>query len=56
MLLLVLQLYSSGYVEETWILLWKIYYDFYAEKNGSFERKMKQYYRGWEKINLLNRL
>ena len=43
------ELYSSGYVEETWILLWKIYYDFYAEKNGSFERKMKQYYRGWKK-------
>uniref|UniRef100_A0A6C0KAF6 Uncharacterized protein n=1 Tax=viral metagenome TaxID=1070528 RepID=A0A6C0KAF6_9ZZZZ len=43
------ELYSSGYVEETWNLLWKIYYDFYAEKNGYFERKMKQYYRGWKK-------
>ena len=42
------EMYSSGYVEETWNLLWKIYYDFYAEKNGSFERKMKQYYRGWK--------
>ena len=36
------EMYSSGYVEETWNLLWKIYYDFYAEKNGTFERKMKQ--------------
>lgn len=42
------EMYSSGYVEETWDLLWKIYYDFYAEKNGTFERKMKQYYRGWK--------
>lgn len=43
------EIYSSGYVDETWDLLWKIYYDFYAEKNGNFERKMKQYYRGWKK-------
>lgn len=41
------ELYSSGYVEETWNILWKIYYDFYAEKNGYFEKKMQQYYRGW---------
>ena len=42
------EIYSSGYVDEIWNLLWKIYYDFYAEKNGYFERKMKQYYRGWK--------
>ena len=42
------EIYSSGYVDETWNILWKIYYDFYAEKNGHFERKMKQYYRGWK--------
>ena len=42
------EIYSSGYVDETWNILWKIYYDFYAEKNGNFERKMKQYYRGWK--------
>ena len=42
------EMYSSGYVDETWSLLWKIYYDFYAEKNGYFERKMIQYYRGWK--------
>ena len=43
------EIYSSGFVDETWNILWKIYYDFYAEKNGYFERKMKQYYRGWKK-------
>tara|TARA_B100000925_G_scaffold133660_1_gene99888 strand:- start:685 stop:1785 length:1101 start_codon:yes stop_codon:yes gene_type:complete len=43
------EIYSSGYVDQIWNILWKIYYDFYAEKNGYFERKMKQYYRGWEK-------
>ena len=42
------EIYSSGYVDELWNILWKIYYDFYAEKNGHFERKMKQYYRGWK--------
>ena len=42
------EIYSSGYVDEIWNILWKIYYDFYAEKNGNFERKMKQYYRGWK--------
>ena len=45
------EIYSSGYVDEIWNILWKIYYDFYAEKNGSFERKMKQYYRGWKNKN-----
>ena len=43
------EIYSSGYVDKTWNILWKIYYDFYAEKNSYFERKMKQYYRGWKK-------
>ncbi len=46
------EIYSSGYVDETWNILWKIFYDFYAEKNGYFERKMKQYYRGWKKEKL----
>ena len=43
------EIYSSGYVEEIWVILWKIYYDFYAEKNVYLEKKMKQYYRGWKK-------
>ena len=43
------ELYSSGYVDEIWVILWKIYYDFYAEKNVYLERKMKQNYRGWKK-------
>ena len=43
------EIYSSGYVDETWNILWKIYYDFYAEKNSYFERKMRNYYRGWKK-------
>ena len=42
------EIYSSGYVDEIWNILWKIYYDFYAEKNGLFERKMIQYYRRWK--------
>ncbi len=43
------EIYSSGYVDEIWVILWKIYYDFYAEKNVYLEKKMKQYYRGWKK-------
>ena len=42
------EIYSSGYVDEIWNILWKIYYDFYAEKNGNFERKMKKYFRIWK--------
>ena len=43
------EIYSSGYVDEIWVILWKIYYDFYAEKNVFLEKKMKQHYRGWKK-------
>ena len=33
--------YKSGYVEESWNLLWKIYYDFYMIKNPKIEEKIE---------------
>ena len=40
--------YKSGYVEESWSLLFKIYYDFYMIKNPKFEEKIKMKYSKWK--------
>tara|TARA_Y100000590_G_scaffold295932_1_gene333525 strand:+ start:198 stop:1295 length:1098 start_codon:yes stop_codon:yes gene_type:complete len=40
--------YKSGFQEETWNLIWKIYYDFYALSYPKMERKIKQYYKLWK--------
>ena len=39
--------FKTGYVRDTWELLYKIYYDFYALKNPKMEKKMKSYYDKW---------
>ena len=38
------ELYSSGFVKDIWLLLWKIYFDFYAITNPLFifEHSRKQ--------------
>ena len=40
--------YKSGYVEESWNLLWKIYYDFYMIKNPKIEEKIDCKYLKWK--------
>ena len=41
--------YKSGYVSETWNILYKIYYDFYALQNPKLEKKMNEYYDNYQK-------
>ena len=41
--------YKSGFEVETWNILWKIYYDFYAINYPKLENKIRQYYRNWKK-------
>ena len=36
--------YKSGFVRETWNILYKIYYDFYAIQNPRLEKKINEYY------------
>ena len=43
--------YKSGFEVETWNLLWKIYYDFYALNYPKLETKIKQYYNKWKEDN-----
>ena len=40
--------YKTGYVRESWELLYKIYYDFYSLKNPKMEKKIDNYYKKWE--------
>ena len=42
------ELYYSGYYTESWELLWKIYYDFYATKNPKLEKYIKKKYIKWK--------
>ena len=41
--------YKSGFEQETWDFLWKVYYDFIALEYSKMERKIKQYYLMWKK-------
>ena len=47
------EIYSSGYVDEIWVILWKIYYDFYAEKTYILRKNETVLSHG--KKNLLNK-
>ena len=40
------EFYNSGYIEDTWLLIWKIYFDFYAINNPLF---FKRIYKSWKK-------
>ena len=40
--------YKTGYVEESWKLLYKIYYDFYMLKNPKMEDKINNKYLKWK--------
>ena len=41
--------YKSGFVSETWNILYKIYYDFYALQNPKLEKKINEYYEKFKK-------
>jgi hypothetical protein len=43
--------YKSGYQEQTWKLMYKIYYDFYMLKNPKFEEKINEKYTKWRETN-----
>ncbi len=43
------ELYYSGYEEILWTCLWKIFYDFFALRNPTFERKIARLHRKWLK-------
>ena len=43
--------YKSGYQEQTWKLMYKIYYDFYMLKNPKFEGKINEKYIKWKETN-----
>ena len=43
------ELYYSGYYVNTWIVLWTIFYDFYALKNPKLEYYIACSYRKWKK-------
>jgi len=43
--------YKSGFEDETWSLLWKIYYDFYALRFPNLYKKIGQHYRSWSSNN-----
>ena len=44
------ELYSSGFVEKSWLLIWQIYFDFYAIINPLFMKKLNKY---WKKSRTL---
>jgi len=50
------EMYYSGFQLETWELLWKIYYDFFAIRNPKFERKIQRAHRKWSQTNKIERL
>lgn len=41
--------YYSGFKEETWQFIWKIYFDFYAYDNIKWKNKIKIYHNKWKK-------
>ena len=43
--------YNSGFHNETWEFIWKVYYDFYAIGFPKFEKKIKTMYKNWKKKN-----
>ena len=43
--------YKSGYVEESWNLLYKIYFDFYALKNPKYLKKINKCYNSFKNDN-----
>ena len=45
------ELYSSGFIEESWLLIWQIYFDFYAIINPVFMKKLTKY---WKKPRTLD--
>ena len=44
------ELYSSGFVKDIWLLLWKIYFDFYAITNPLFMKKLSKIWKTSKKI------
>lgn len=42
------EFYYSGFKEELWDLIWKIYYDFYASLNPNFKKFIKENYESWK--------
>jgi len=47
------ELYSSGFVEKSWLLIWQIYFDFYAIINPLFMKKLTKY---WKKSRTLDNI
>ena len=47
------ELYSSGFVEASWLLMWQIYFDFYAIINPCFIQKLYKY---WKKPRTLDNI
>jgi hypothetical protein len=47
------ELYSSGFVEKSWLLIWQIYFDFYAIINPLFMKKLSKY---WKKSRTLENI
>ena len=43
--------YKSGYQEQTWKLIYKIYYDFYMLKNPKLEGKINDKYQKWKETH-----
>ena len=42
------ELYKSGFHDETWCLLWKIYYDFYGLTMPKMEKKVFKNHESWK--------
>jgi len=49
------ELYYSGFEEELFQHLWKIYYDFYYTLNPSFQEYFVKKYKEWEKVSTKER-
>ena len=43
------EFYHSGFKEELWEFIWKIYYDFYASLNPRFKKFLKENHELWKK-------
>ena len=50
------EIYESGFVRETWNLLYKIFYDFFGTKNYKMEMKIKMKHSKWKKDNKLEHI
>jgi hypothetical protein len=50
------ELYYSGFKDNIWELIWKIYYDFYAINNPKYEKSITKFYRKWKKSNKIKYL